>query len=92
MIKFGMTRTIILIIFIILIAISWAELFFLFKNDNKLKASLLEITQKAQVLSEENQSLKAQIDYYSDPANLEKELKSRYNYRRSDEKMMIIVP
>ncbi|MCR4275739.1 MAG: septum formation initiator family protein [Candidatus Wolfebacteria bacterium] len=87
-----MTRTIILIIFIILIAISWAELFFLFKEDNKLKASLLEITQKAQVLSEENQSLKAQIDYYSDPANLEKELKSRYNYRRPDEKMMIIVP
>ena len=87
-----MTRTIILIIFIILIAISWVELFFLFKEDNKLKASLLEITQKAQVLSEENQSLKAQIDYYSDPANLEKELKSRYNYRRSDEKMMIIVP
>jgi len=87
-----MTRTIILIIFIILIAISWAELFFLFKKDNKLKASLLEITQKAQVLSEENQSLKAQIDYYLDPANLEKELKSRYNYRRSDEKMMIIVP
>ena len=87
-----MTRTIILIILIILIAISWVELFSLFKDDNKLKSELSEITKKAQVLSEENQSLKAQIDYYSNPANLEKELKSRYNYRRPDEKMMIVVP
>ena len=87
-----MIRTIILIILIILIAISWVELFSLFKDDNKLKSELSEITKKAQVLSEENQSLKAQIDYYSNPANLEKELKSRYNYRRPDEKMMIVVP
>jgi len=87
-----MARTIILIILIILIVISWIELFFLFKEDNKLKSELSEITQKVQVLSEENKNLRAQIDYYSDPANLEKELKSKYNFRRSDEKMMIIVP
>lgn len=35
---------------------------------------------------------RAEVDYYSNPANLEKELRARYNYRASDEKMMILVP
>ena len=87
-----MSRTIIIIILIILIVISGVELFFLFRNEKKSKNELAEISQKVQSLSNENQDLKAQIDYYSDPANLEKELKAKFNYRRPDEKMMIIVP
>jgi len=87
-----MSRTIIIIILIILIVISGVELFFLFRNEKNLKNELVEISQKVQSLSKENQDLKAQIDYYSDPANLEKELKAKFNYRRPDEKMMIIVP
>jgi len=87
-----MSRTIIIIILIILVIISGIELFFLFRDEKKVKNELSQINQKMQSLNEENQNLRAQIDYYSDPANLGKELKAKFNYRRPDEKMMIIVP
>lgn len=49
---------------------------------------------KAEVLNlrEENEKTRTDIEYYSDPYNLEKELKSKYNYKREGEKMMIVVP
>ena len=34
----------------------------------------------------------ADLNYYLNPANLEKELRARFNYRAPDEKMLIIVP
>jgi type II secretory pathway pseudopilin PulG len=34
---------------------------------------------------------RAELNYYSNPSNLEKELRARYNYRAPDEKMMILV-
>ncbi|HEY4525490.1 MAG TPA: septum formation initiator family protein [Candidatus Paceibacterota bacterium] len=40
----------------------------------------------------EQQSMAEDFEYYSDPVNLEKELRSRFNYRGKDEKMIIIVP
>jgi len=41
---------------------------------------------------EENSRLRAEIDYFSIPENLEKKLKTEFNYRKPDEKMLIIVP
>ena len=37
-------------------------------------------------------SIEAELEYYMKPANLEKELRARFNYRGSDEKLIIIVP
>jgi len=34
----------------------------------------------------------AELDFYMNPANLEKELRARFNYKEPDEKMLIIVP
>lgn len=36
--------------------------------------------------------LQSDLLYYQDPANLEKELRQRFNYRAPDEKLIIIVP
>ena len=36
--------------------------------------------------------LQADLEYYTNPANIEKELRARFNYRARDEKLIIIVP
>jgi cell division protein FtsB len=56
-----------------------------FAEAEKLKADM-------SVLKKENEELKEDINYFNDPYNLEKELKSKFNYKREGEKMMIIVP
>jgi hypothetical protein len=38
------------------------------------------------------ESLQADYKYYQNPANLTKELRSRFNYRLPEEKMIIVVP
>lgn len=43
-------------------------------------------------LTAENRNLSAKIEYLKIPENLLKELKSIFNYREQDEKMLIIVP
>lgn len=42
-------------------------------------------------LEENNNLLRQEIDYFKNPANLEKEARSVLNYKRPDEKMAIIV-
>ena len=44
---------------------------------------------KAQV---QETNLQQEVQYLSDPANLEKELRARYNYKKPGETMVIIVP
>ena len=46
----------------------------------------LEETQK------DHDKLQADLHYYSDPANLEKELKARFNYHLPGERTLILVP
>lgn len=41
---------------------------------------------------EDNDRLKAELEYYSKPENLEKELRARFNYRDPGEKTLIFVP
>ena len=40
----------------------------------------------------DQENLKEDFDYYSDPANLSKEMRSRFNYALPGEKMLILVP
>jgi hypothetical protein len=39
----------------------------------------------------EEQSLSTEVNYLSNPVNLEKELRGRFNYAKSGETMLIIV-
>lgn len=49
---------------------------------------------KAQVdaLKDSAEKTRAEIDYFSNQENLEKEAKSQFNFRKPDEKLIIIVP
>lgn len=61
-------------------------------KQSELTAKFDQIKQSFDRTKSENEGLKSDYDYYQNSANLEKELRARFNYRRSDEKMIIIVP
>lgn len=57
-----------------------------------LEAETTELRAKVNALAEENKSLQESIEYYEDPKNLVKELKSQFNYREEGEHLIIVVP
>ncbi|NCO15467.1 hypothetical protein GW816_00990 [Candidatus Wolfebacteria bacterium] len=57
-----------------------------------MKTDSDNLNSRLQALLKENADLQSDIEYFSHPENLEKELKSRFNYKKPGEKMMIIVP
>lgn len=55
-------------------------------------AQLEQVRAKYQAAAADNAALSQEQQYYQRPENVEKELRARFNYRRSDEKLMILVP
>ena len=87
-----MTRpAIIIIIVLVLIGVS-AQVYLILKESNGLKKDLDDLNGRMEALVKENTNLKSNIEYFSYPENLEKELKSKFNYKEAGEKMMIVVP
>jgi len=81
----------IVILVIVLIGIS-AQIYFILKERNQLKTELDGLNSRIGALAKENADLNSDIEYFSYPENLEKELKTKFNYKEPGEKMMIIIP
>lgn len=64
----------------------------LIKNTKDIKEKTVVLSEKAAALEKENGELNEQLKYLANPENLLKEVKSRFNYRREGEKLIIIVP
>lgn len=81
--------TIVLLAFLVLVAIQVYRL-----NDQRIKLEneLSRISPRIESLEQENKSLKEDLKYFANPENLLKELKSKFNYKLPDEKMIIVVP
>ena len=58
----------------------------------ELREEFVEVDQEFNRLQEDNVNLQEELDYLSDPYNLEKELRSRFNYKLPNEELIIIVP
>lgn len=81
------------VILVALIAIlASAQAIFTLTEKIDLKNNLKAINNDLEKLNVENELLKADVSYFSRPENLVKELKKKFNYRKSDENLMIIVP
>jgi len=80
-----------LFLIVILIVFS-VEVYFLLKEKNQLQNKLNELNSRLDLLQAENNQLRSDLDYFSYPENLEKELRSRFNYKKPQEKMIIITP
>lgn len=50
------------------------------------------VAEQVRALEAENERLTADLEYFSDIRNLVKELKGLFNYRKTGEKLFIIIP
>ena len=82
-----------LILFLLVVlAVSGLQVYRLFTQRAELSREINKIQAQASVLEVENEMLIKDINYFSRDENLAKELKSKFNYRAPDEKLIILVP
>jgi len=86
-----MRKAITIFLFLILAALIW-QLYQLYFQQRELKNNYSVINEKWNNLKNENAGLQADLLYFSEPENLEKELRSKFNYKKSGEKLIIVVP
>lgn len=84
-------KLIILILIIILLALL-IQIYFIFDERNKSRDKFESLSAKGNNLFEENNKIKSDIKYFSNKDNLEKELRSKFNYKNIGEKIIIIIP
>ena len=82
---------IIAVLIVIFLAVS-VQIFLVLRERNQLKNKFNDLNGRLGVLMKENEELRAKIEYFSQPENLEKELRARFNYKKAGEKMIIITP
>lgn len=64
----------------------------LLETKTQLEKEYKSVSQELKALKEENESLSAKIDYFKNPENVKKELKSQFYYRETDEKLIVVIP
>ncbi|MBI5306562.1 hypothetical protein HZB04_03185 [Candidatus Wolfebacteria bacterium] len=83
-------------IFVIILAVIifglLVQIYFIYKEKNKLEDKFYNLSAKAEGIKKENSEIDSEIKYFSIPQNLEKEFRTRFNYKKIGEKMMIVVP
>lgn len=66
------------------------QLINLYRQNIELKADVNDLVAQVETLKEENKQLQDDIEYFSDPENLAKELKARFDYKRPGETLIKI--
>ncbi len=68
------------------------RIFSFIKQERQLNQTLTDTEARLLKAQADEANLSAQLQYLQNPANLEKELKAQYNYKKPGETMLIIVP
>lgn len=87
-----MLRIVIVCIIIIFILVVGWQLFVLFRKGNDLNSELTDVNGKISFFDKENENIQADVSFLSKAENLEKEIRSKFNYKAIGEKMMILLP
>ncbi|MFH1694302.1 MAG: hypothetical protein ABH880_00925 [Patescibacteria group bacterium] len=84
----------IVIILASLIAIAWLgeQVYQLQKERLEFSEEYKEVKDAHEEIEEDNQRLLEKIEYLSEPRNLEKEIRAKFNYKHPEEKLIIVVP
>jgi hypothetical protein len=67
-------------------------LWYFYKRGETARADLGSQEEKLQAVQREHEALSRDADYYGNTANIEKELRGKFNYKSPGETMMVIVP
>lgn len=85
-------RQIIAILLAVIMVLLIVQIYNLNSKKAFLKTNLSKVNDQVENLEKENRNLQADLEYFTDPLNLAKELKSKFNYKRPGEKLIIVVP
>jgi len=86
-----MKKLIYLVFAILFFSIAY-EIYTIDSDRRDLKREMASVVDEKEFVEEENSRLEEQVDYFSNPRNLEKELRARFNYRLPYEKLIIVIP
>lgn len=75
---------------IVILGVVSIQLYHLYKNNAALEAKFNDTKAKSETLKDEAGRLKADIGYFSEPENLAKELKSKFDYKKPGERLIKI--
>ena len=87
-----MSRLPIYFVFIMAFAVIGYQIYTTEKVRQGLKKELSQINSEYQALIEDNDKLNDKIQYFSESHNLEKEARSKLNYKAPGEKLIIVAP
>lgn len=76
----------------LLIAVLSYQLYSFWTREGELSLEFDKVKKDLEKAKLDQEKLKAELEYLSNPYNLEKELRARFNLRESGEKLIIIVP
>ena len=85
-------RVLVIIALALLLSVISFQFYNVYDKSRKLNNQLSEVEAGIELLNKENSSLLADIEYFKDPRNLIKEFKSKFNYKKQGEKLIIVVP
>ncbi len=74
-----------------LVIIGWQVVSFV-REEGQLGSQLADVQANLTKAKAQEASLQEENQYLSNPLNLEKELRARFNYKKPGEQMIIIVP
>jgi hypothetical protein len=76
----------------ILLVVVGVQIYTFIKEGGQANQSFLELQGKLNQAKADQAKSQEELNYYSNPNNLEKELRARFNYKSPDEKVIILVP
>lgn len=85
-------KRILLSILILVLAVLFYESYSLYHTNVGLRKTFSALGLKLDKFKKDSFQLQADLEYFKEPENLAKELRGRFNYKKADEKLIIVVP
>ncbi len=82
----------IVLFLIFAVAFFGVQIYRLYNQQGDLAAQQQELDGQASIIAAENQKFTGDINYFKNDQNMTKELQSKFNYRKPDEKMYMLAP
>lgn len=76
----------------ILVILIGVQIYSFLGQENQLSQTLSDTEARVLKAQSDEADLSADVQYLANPANLEKELRARFNYKKPGETMVVIVP
>lgn len=77
---------------LLILAILGYQFYVLYAYNRELNGVFGVLNKKLESFKKESEWLKADLEYFSEPENIEKELRARFNLKKPGEKLIIVVP